>query len=324
MSKTGISRKGVSEMFYIRVFLITVTAFFMSFHVQIFIYRIEPNLLFSWTAAFLIEGFLISLAMSKTIASRILLIPLFLISVIAASASFIVQNEQLLDELFTQKRVIEQLEKDLKATQKAYQFGERYVTRTLQRERQLRDELRAIMREKEGDVTLINSLIFFLIILVIQSANVYTAMTLKNGKFQKQATEISETKDAVSDVSGSETKLETLKQVSETAETRYETIAETAEKKTEDFAEVRANVPSVPNSVPSVPNSVPSVPNSVPSVPESDKDIVIAGLKKLRGTMSLREIAQKFGIPKTTLSRIISTQGQGISDEIFRKISEKL
>jgi lambda repressor-like predicted transcriptional regulator len=136
-------------------------------------------MIFAWTAATLVEGFLISLALQKTIASRILLIPLFAISVIAASASFIVQNEQLLDQFFTQKRVIEQLKTDLSETQKAYRFGERYITRTLQRERALRDELGAIMREKEGDVALINSLIFFLIILVVQSANVYTAMTLK-------------------------------------------------------------------------------------------------------------------------------------------------
>jgi hypothetical protein len=287
----------------------------MAFHVQIFIYRIEPNLVFSWTAALLIEGFLISLALQKTIASRILLIPLFLISVIAASASFIVQNEQLneqlLDEFFTQKRVIEQLEKDLKATQKAYQFGERYVRRTLQRERALRDELRAIMQDKTGDITLVNSLIFFLIIFIVQSANVHTAMTLKSEKFQKQETEIPKTKDdgtefgtrsgtrgtefgtrgmetevstktndTVSDVSGLETNLETLKQKPGTEFGKGENLL--------------------------------------------DRDIIIAELKSMKSRMTYSEMSRMLGIPKTTLTRIISTQWQGISDEIFRKISEKL
>jgi hypothetical protein len=162
-----------------RVFLVAGTAVFMSFHTQIFIARIEPNLIFSWAAALIIEGFLISLALQKTIVSRVLLVPLFLISVVSASASFVVQNEQLLNLFITQKRIIQQLQNDLTSTKRAYEFGQKYTTKTLQRERQLQDELRQILTRQNGDLTLVNAFVFLILVLVMQSVSIYTAMSVK-------------------------------------------------------------------------------------------------------------------------------------------------
>jgi hypothetical protein len=80
-----------------RIILVTATAGFMAFHTQKFIYRVEPNAAFAWLASFLIECMLISLALMRTFTSRILLIPVFLISVISASMSFIVKNEVVME-----------------------------------------------------------------------------------------------------------------------------------------------------------------------------------------------------------------------------------
>lgn len=184
-------------MTYFRAFLILATATFMAFHVQIFVSRIEPNPIFSWTAAIVIEGFLISLAMTKTIASRVLLIPVFLISVIAASASYAVQDEQTLRQFFTQQRMVEQLQTDIARAQEAYAFGERYVTRTLIRERQLQDELRAVLGDKTGDIAVANFAIFLVLVFVMQGVSVYTAMSIKDeltrtesGKIPERSAEV--------------------------------------------------------------------------------------------------------------------------------------
>jgi DNA-binding Xre family transcriptional regulator len=57
---------------------------------------------------------------------------------------------------------------------------------------------------------------------------------------------------------------------------------------------------------------------------EGDREVVIAELKNRKKRMSYRELSQKFGVSKDTISRIITENGQGISDEILKKISEKL
>ncbi|MFZ6007210.1 MAG: hypothetical protein ACOYU2_06095 [Nitrospirota bacterium] len=163
-----------------RIFLVSATAIFMAYHTQIFIGRIEPNFIFSWAASFIIEGMLISLALTRvTVFNRILLAAVFIVSVIAASASFIVQNENLLDSFFKNRRVIEQIKADLLDTKNAYQYGQKYTTKTLQRERQLSDELKVILKDQNGDITLVNSLVFLILVFTMQSVSVYTAMTLK-------------------------------------------------------------------------------------------------------------------------------------------------
>ena len=121
-----------------RIILVTATAAFMAFHTQKFISRIEPNIAFAWLASLLIEGMLVSLALMRTWASRVMLIPLFLISVMAASASFIVKNEALLEQFFQNRETAEQsrqtvelLNRDLKATEKEFDLGSKYTTSTL-------------------------------------------------------------------------------------------------------------------------------------------------------------------------------------------------
>jgi DNA-binding NarL/FixJ family response regulator len=164
----------------IKAILVILTAVFMAYHTQIFISHIESNSVFSWIASCLIEGFIITLALSRRTPIRYLLLTLlFCISVVSASASFLVKNENLLNTFFTQKRLIQQLQDDLSQTRKAYSYGEKYTTKTLQRERALSDELREILKGQKGDIALVNALIFFMFVLVIQATSVYIATTLK-------------------------------------------------------------------------------------------------------------------------------------------------
>ncbi len=272
-------------LFVFRISLIIGSAVFMGYHTQIFISRIEGNTIFSWLAALLIEGMIISLALMRTVISRMLLIPVFLISVVAASASFIVQNEKLLDDFFKNRRIVEQLKSDITGTQSQLSLGEKYTTRTLLRERKLKDELQAVLRGQNGDVTIANSLIFLVLVLVMQGVSVYTAMTLKDGVFQKQVSEfpVTETEGNVSGfVSKRFKETETLKQdvsESETSETDFE-------KKV------------------------------------IDRDSIIGELAAIKSRTTFDEMSRVFGVSKATLSRILTTRGEGISEEIFSKVSE--
>lgn len=281
-----------------RIFLVLATAIFMAFHTQIFISRIEPNFIFSWTASLVIEGFLISLALSKTLISRILIIPLFCISVIAASASFVVQNERLLDQFFTQKRVIEQLKTDLSETQKAYDYGQRYTTKTLQRERQIQDELRAILKTQNGDITLINSLIFLVLVLIMQSVSIYTATTLKNGNFRKPETENSKVFEPETK-SFQKISTETFTENSETSDGKLER-PEADTRKTERNGNGK-------------------------SLNEESKKMIVDRIKECRNEgMKLEDLSGATGISKSTLSKVLAYPAYPVSDEIFKKISGKI
>src|SRR5271169_4148983 len=150
----------------IRIILVAATAAFMAFHTQKFISRIEPNIAFAWLASLLIEGMLISLALMRTWASRVMLIPLFLISVMAASASFIVKNEALLEQFVQSREAAEQsrqtvelLNRDLKDTEKEFNLGAKYTSSTLRRERQIKDQMAEILMtasKQDGHLTLLN------------------------------------------------------------------------------------------------------------------------------------------------------------------------
>jgi len=164
----------------VKIVLVVATAIFMAFHTQIFIKHIEPNLFFSWLASGLIEGFLVVLALSKSTLIRYLLLAfLYVISVVSASSSFLVRNENLLEDFFTHKRVIEQLQLDIQETKKAYQFGEKYVTKTLARERALSDEMREFLKQQKRYLPLAQAVVFFIFCLALQTASVYVATTLK-------------------------------------------------------------------------------------------------------------------------------------------------
>ncbi len=173
-----------------RIIIVVATAAFMAYHTQIFISRIEPNRTFAWLASVLIEAMIISLALMKTWGSRVSLVPLFFISVMAASASFVVKNEVVLEQ-FIQNReaeaknrqAVELLNRNLVQTQKELELDDRYTTKTLQRERQIEDRLEQVLAAKgpDGHLTLFNSLLFLVLVLVLQWVSVYTAMYLKNG-----------------------------------------------------------------------------------------------------------------------------------------------
>ena len=163
-----------------RITLVTATAAFMAFHTQTFILRIEPNTAFAWLAAGLIEGMLISLALMRTFVSRILIVPIFLISVFVASMSFVVKNEGLLSSFFQNRQVIEQLKSDLSDTQKDFQRGDKYTTKTLQRSRQLQDQMLLALNSQNGWMPLFNAGVFLALVLALQGVSVYTAMNLKN------------------------------------------------------------------------------------------------------------------------------------------------
>ena len=164
----------------VKIVLVIFTAIFMAFHAQIFISRIEPNPIFSWLASLLVEGFLVVIAISKrTLFRYVLLLFLYLISVVSASASFLVTNENLLENFLAQKTLIAQLKEDLERTRAAYAFGEKYTTKTLQRERALMDEMREMLRQRKGYLPVAQAVVFFIFCLALQTASVYTAATLK-------------------------------------------------------------------------------------------------------------------------------------------------
>lgn len=163
-----------------RTILVAATAFFMAFHTQIFISRVEPNVTLAWLAAGLIEGMLISLALMRSIISRVLIIPLFLISVAVASMSFVVRNESLLGSFFQNQQVMDQLKHDLSDTEKDFQRGDKYTTKTLQRSRQIKDQMLLTLNNQNGYMPLFDAGVFLVLVLTLQGVSVYTAMTLKN------------------------------------------------------------------------------------------------------------------------------------------------
>lgn len=194
-------------MIYFRAALVAGTALFVSYHTTIFIQSIEPSPVLAWILALLVEGFLISLALMKTVISRVLIVPLFLVSVTAASLSFVVQNEQLLQDFINRGKVVSQIQEDLQRTERAYQFGERYITRTLQRERMLQDQLRELLSQGTGEVALAKAVIFFVVIMVIQAVSLYTAISLKNMTTDTAETsvlELTETADTATETPVSE------------------------------------------------------------------------------------------------------------------------
>ena len=210
-----------------RIILVTATAAFMAFHTQKFISRIEPDIAFAWLASLLIEGMLISLALMRTWASRAMLIPLFLISVMAASASFIVKNEVLLEQFFQNREAAEQsrqsielLNRDLKSTEKEFNLGSKYTTSTLRRERQIKDQIAQILMtatKQDGHLILLNSALFFVLVLVLQGVSVFTAMSLKKGFSQFPVS---------------------LSQAGETQEVSYETVRQACENRRNGDSEV--------------------------------------------------------------------------------------
>lgn len=289
-----------------RVVLVSLTGCFMAYHTQIFISRIEPNLWFSWLASLLIEAFLISLAIAHTWVSRGLLVPLFLISVMSASASFIVSNETLLSNYFTGKKVISQIEKDINETQKEFMLDAKYTTKTLQRERQLKDELAEKLKNQTGDLTLINSFLFLIFVFILQLVSVYTAMHLKISL--KRQAEISLKREPetvkVSEIKEPETEIrEVKKDVSE--EKKVKALVESQSEKEAQPEERALDAERVQVGV--------------------DRQEVVKALQKMKGEgLKLDQLAAFFDVSKSTVSRVINYPATSVSDEVFTKIEAKM
>lgn len=185
---------------YLKVALITATAIFVAFHTVIFIQTIDPNPYLSWVLSLSIEGFLVILSMQRSWTAKLLLVPLFCISVVASSASFIIKNEDSLNKFLnlntiraaeikmeeSQKRIgqqrqeaVKQLKQDIAETQAQIQnLDGAYFTKSLQRERKLKDLLIGKMSEGEqlparadmvDYLTAYQSIVFLFIILIVQA-----------------------------------------------------------------------------------------------------------------------------------------------------------
>lgn len=286
---------------FIKIILIISTALFVSFHTVIFIKSIEPSPYLAWILAAVIEGFLITLAIQKTIVSKLLLIPLFCISVLSSSASFVVKNEDDLLKFLNHKTLtqsntiltdkkesliqkqIKQIEKDITSAEKELEtMDRRYTTKTLERKRKLEDMLQSKIEEAKSEtntyqpVSFINyitpykALIFLIIVFVLQSVSLYTASHMKNGL---ALTEISKE--------------------------RTETSTEISTENPKEISTEKGN--------------------------EIDKEKVISLLKSYKKTgKSLSDLSKKIGISTSTLSKALSYPTYPISDEVFIKIRDGL
>ncbi len=173
-------------MRYFKLTIVIATAVFLTFHTQIFIAGIEPNPAFSWLASILVEAMIIALAMQvrQRRVSLIFLVPLYVISVVAAAASFVVSNETELEKMLTQKQQVEILSEDLKATQQAYQYGQKYTTKTMERERRLRDLMLQVSAQAGGRIAVGKAVVFLFLVITLQGVSIYLASTV----FVKQGT----------------------------------------------------------------------------------------------------------------------------------------
>ena len=294
----------------------------MAYHTQIFIVRIEPNEVFAWTASLLIEGMLISLALAKGWV-RLWLIPLFIISVLAASASFVVRNEGTLEQFIEGKeaqaqasQTVETLKQDLAETHKAFTLGDRYTTKTLQRERQIRDRLEQVLasgKGQAGHMTLFNSLLFLVLVLVLQGVSVSTAMTLKNGIGQRgESTGMSGTEAGHS--TGTEIWNEWNSGMVKPLERGNGEMKPGENLKTEEAEQSEFEKPE---------QQEPD--KSDKPVDESDKKRMATELKKIKeGGQSFEHLAAEFGLSKTTIFRISQYPLQTVSDQAYAKVREAL
>lgn len=310
-------------LFMFRVLLVAATASFMAFHTVIFINGIEPNLTFAWIASLLIEGMLISLSLAKGWV-RLWLIPLFITSVLAASASFVVKNEGPL-ESFIQGReaqeqtsqTVESLRSDLAETQKEFGLGSKYTTSTLKRERVIKDQIAQVLSTAKGQgghLTLANSLLFLLLVLVLQGVSVSTAMTLKNGiggsrETQNPNKEVSKFPAIVS---------------METTETEFTETTETWKPEKGNYGNLTTKNPEKEKNKTAILED--SGPAGFGKQEEGlDKIAIVAAVQKLKTAgATFEDLAGRFGMSKGTLSKLMQYPLYPVSDEIFQKIQTSL
>lgn len=306
------------QFFIFRALIVIATAGFMAYHTQLFICHIEPNLIFSWTASLLIEAMIISAAISKGWV-RLWLIPLYLISVLTASASFWVRNEGTFEQYFEGKeaqaqtgQVVEVLKQDLATTQKDFERGDKYTTKTVQRQRAIQDRLEQVLltaKGQTGHMAVYNSLLFLVLVFVLQGVSVSTAWSLKAGISRGNRTaEAHKPSQQVSKfpvlVSTETTETETM----ETTETRKQGNGNHGNHGSGAVNNSEMERGALEN----------------PAV-VLDKAAIVAAVQKLKGDGARFDaLAADFGVSKGTLSKLTQYPQYQVSDEIFLKVRDIL
>jgi len=263
---------------------------FIAFHTSRFINHIENNIYLAWLCAIAIEGMLISLAIMKTRIAKVLIVPLFIVSTFSASFSFVANNEDIINSIFKSKRAFELLQNDLNQTQEELKsLSHRYTTKTLQRERRIKDMMYQFINDKGGELVIAKAVIFLFLVMILQLCSLYTAASLKT--FLEPET-VSETS-----VSGTETVLETNTETGKTDTTKdIKSISESSETDQDGDEEET----------------------------EVDTYQVIAKLKEMKKNMSLTELSERLVVPKSTLSKVLKYPEYQVSKSTLKRIKKNL
>lgn len=315
-------------LYIFRLSLVLATAAFMAYHTSIFIGRIEPSPLFAWLASLLVEGMIISLAVTRTWTSQVLLVPLFLISVLSASMSFVVSNERLLDEFFRQSSIEEQLRADLSDTQQELSLASQYTTKTLTRERQIKDQLAGVLRGKTGQLPLVNAGVFLVLVFVLQGVSVYTAASLKceisAGRFTETPTRSSE----IFQSDTSEMSKMTRQDFEIPSDKKFETDSLGTPYAMTDFTEVTLAQAVDPHedSTATPPTVEAELEQKVVVLsPGLDRMVVAEAVQKMKATgKSYDALAAELEVSRSAIVRVCNWPSSSVSDQIFEKVGAKI
>jgi hypothetical protein len=227
--------------------------------------------------------------------------------------SFVTKNESTLESFLQTReaqaqtlRAVQILKYDLAETQKQFNLGDKYTTKTLQRERAIKDRIAQVMlaaKGQAGQLTLFNSALFFVLVSVLQLVSVYTSMTLKsgigrNGETHNPTPSVSKFPSAVS---------------TETAETE---ITETWKLNKENYGNTETEQPKTFKSENRDFEKAEVV---------LDKNAIVASIQKLKndGT-TFEDLAGRFRMSKGTLSKLMQYPLYPVSDDIFMKVRDEL
>ena len=310
-----------------RVFLVISIGLFVAFHTSVFIHHIEPNLYLSWLCAIAIEGMLVSLAIMQTRYSKVLIIPLFLVSVLSASFSFIVKNEDILNSFLSSKKAIELLQKDLQQTREELQtLSNRYTTKSLQRERKIKDMMLEYVTSNQGEMVLMKSIVFLILIFVLQLSSLYTAASLKvflvrNENGTRLFLEQNRSEN------GTETVSETLRNTLTVSENSItERVLETEQKHSERNIESSGTEMEQVNKVTKkdVKKKLKEIENDQFKDFNFDIEDVVKRLKHEREKRSLTELAKLLSVSRSTLSKMLAYPKYPVSVDAYKAVYEAL
>ncbi len=252
------------------------------------------------------------------------MVPLFLISVLAASMSFVIKNESLLESFFQTReaqaqvgQTVELLRQDLEQTQKEFGLGGKYTTSTLKRERAIKDQIAQVMltaKGKTGQLTLFNSAVFLVLVLVLQLVSVYTAMTLKAGIGSSMEAQIPNLPVSKFPVSVSMETTET--ESTETRKPRNGNYGNTETEKLKKSESREYGIAEIERT---------ELADTDKSGVALDKNAIVVAVQKLKSDGArFDDLASEFGMSKGTLSKLMQYPLYPVSDEIFLKVKAVL